>query len=72
MHVVYCVAKTLHLSARLPDEVFTTSGALRQGVLDLLFSLLVPQLLRSLRRSSGRCAATFLFVCAMAAVISSS
>ncbi len=41
MHVMYCVAKTLHLSARLPDEVFTASGALRQGVLDLLLSLLV-------------------------------
>jgi hypothetical protein len=38
---MYCVAKTLHLSARLPDEVFTASGALRQGVLDLLLSLLV-------------------------------
>jgi hypothetical protein len=50
---MYCVAKTLHLSARLLDEVFTASGALRQGAASVLGQVRgdVPLRLRDGRRN---------------------
>ena len=76
VYAMYCVAKTLHLSARLPNGVFTASAELSVEApwtsYPLCSSTQLTQLLRSPRRSSGRSAATFLFVCATAAVISSS